>query len=201
MHGHNAAVESVLQKRHIEVDQKSEGKTGGLHVTHQLPQMNVVDLVNGLEFHDNQIRDDEVEHLIAEFDVFVPQGDQTLTVKRYSTPTKLVRHRLFVQTLKQPRPENGMNLDRRTDDGFGHTVPLGRNVRCSNGMSHFSHNCSESSSDACSVFLRSLRVSAIVFTPSPAPSASTPGSASPARHHRPDRPRPRSSGSAGAAAP
>jgi hypothetical protein len=67
----NAAVDSIFEARHVEVEKQTKRKPPRVHVADELVQMHIVDEVNGFDLNDKEIIDDEIEDVFTEGNTFV----------------------------------------------------------------------------------------------------------------------------------
>lgn len=123
----NTTVDSENEFGHVEVDQQPEREVPVAEVAHKLREVCVVNGLDGFQFDDHQVFNNQIEAKIGKLNPFVEAAEGLLARGDQSGQLKLVRHRSFVHVLKQPRTENGVDLDRAPDDAFGDPVPSLRN--------------------------------------------------------------------------
>jgi hypothetical protein len=123
--------DSVLEQEDVEIDQQTATDPGQSHVGQHLRGKDVVQLVDGLQFHDDLAFDQQIQPITAvENDAPKRDGNRFLPFHSEAGFCQQMLEARLVCRFQHPRPQLPMDGDRRTDDRPSQRVPVHLCVLC-----------------------------------------------------------------------
>jgi hypothetical protein len=109
----------------VEVDQETPGDSRELHVGQELGFVDRQDPLDRLDPDDHQAGDEDVDAKVAvQRSALVSDGEQRLPFEGNPTLLELVAEAPFIDRFEQSRPQDAVDLDRRSDNRFRHGVTV-----------------------------------------------------------------------------
>jgi hypothetical protein len=120
--------DALLEQRDVEVHQETETTSGQLHIGQDLSFMDARQRIDGLDFDDYEILDDQVDAISrVELDAVIDDGQRHLPSARQATRMKLMGQTMFIGRFQQPRTKRPMNLQPGVNNGPGEAVQISTN--------------------------------------------------------------------------
>lgn len=116
-------MDAVLQFCAAEIDDESQAFSGKPQVRETPSTMDGMIVDARLAFHDHEILNEQVEFgMSIKTPVLVDNRNFELSLRAYASEFQFAAQGLLVCTFQKSRPENAMDLNRRTDDGIAEFV-------------------------------------------------------------------------------